>query len=349
MTLPALVLAMALGGAGGALFAALHLPLPWMLGSMSACTLASLCGARPSVPYRLRALMIGVLGIMLGSAFTPALWDQVPRWSASLAVLGLALAATTVLCMAWLHRVAGLGAVTAYFSAAPGGLNEMVMTGTAMGGDERTIAMIHALRILLIVLTVPVAFRLITGVPGVSMSSSMGSLLDLEGWDAAVLAACALGGVAAGRLLRFPAPGLTGPLAASAGLHLAGLTSAHLPAELVILAQVVTGAGLGSRFAGLAWRDVAATARLSLGSTALMVALSAGGAGLASWATGLPFSQLLLAFVPGGLAEMCLIALSLGQDVAFVSTHHMLRVILVIVAAPLVFRLVGRLRRREEP
>ncbi|MBC7950629.1 MAG: AbrB family transcriptional regulator [Rhodospirillaceae bacterium] len=338
----AVALALALGSGGGIAFYLLDLPLPWMLGAMTACTVAALSGARLMVPFGLRSVMIAVLGIMLGSAFTPALWGQVPQWSGSLTALFAAMAATTVLVMTYLRRVAGLGMVTAYFSAAPGGLNEMVMTGGAMGGDERAIAMIHALRVLLIVFAVPLGFRLITGVHGASMTSAMGSLLALPLRDAAMLAACGVIGALVGRLLRFPAAGLTGPMAASAALHLAGVTASHPPAELVILAQVITGAGLGARFSGLRWGDVAGIAKVALGSTAIMVVISAGGALGLSLLTGQPFPLLLLAFVPGGIAEMCLIALSLGQDVAFVSTHHVLRVVMVIVAAPLVFRVMAR-------
>ncbi|MEW5726653.1 MAG: AbrB family transcriptional regulator, partial [Pseudomonadota bacterium] len=159
---------------------------------------------------------------------------------------------------------------------------------------------------------------------------------------AATMALGAAVGAGAARLMRWPAFMLTGPMAASAALHLAGLTASQPPAELVMTAQVVVGAGLGSRFAGLGWRDTAGTFRVSLGSTAIMLAASGGAAWAVSAAAGLPFSMLLLAFVPGGIAEMCLIALALGEDVAFVSTHHVLRVVMVIVAAPLAFRLARR-------
>lgn len=344
----AIALALALGAGGGTVFFLLNLPLPWMLGSMTACTVAALSGARPLVPFGLRSGMIGILGLMLGSAFTPELWSRVPQWSGSLIGLFVAMAATTLLVMTYLKRVAGLGTVTAYFAAAPGGVNEMVMVGGALGGDERAIAMIHALRILLIVFAIPMGFRLVTGVHGGSMSSAMGSLLALSPLDGAMLAGCGLGGALLGHVLRFPAAGLTGPMAASAALHLAGVTASHPPAELIILAQMVTGAGLGARFVGLSWGAVAATAKVALGSTAIMVVISAGGAAGLSLLSGLPFPLLLLAFIPGGIAEMCLIALSLGQDVAFVSTHHVLRVVMVIFAAPLVFRLAAKFGKEKQ-
>lgn len=330
---------LALGAAGGSVFSWLDLPLPWMLGSMAACTAAALSGWRPSMPVRLRAGMMAILGVMLGASFTPDLAGKLAGWTGSLVGLFVVMAATTALVMAYLRRAGTMDAVTAYFAAAPGGLNEMIATGAAMGGDERAIALIHALRILLIVFAVPFGFRLITGMESQSMDLAMGALADLAVKDAAILAACAVFGAAAARLARLPAAVLVGPMLASAAVHLAGLTASHPPAELVIIAQIVTGAGIGSRFVGLTWRAVAKPARVALGSTAIMLVLSAGGALTLAAATDLPFALLLLAFVPGGIVEMCLIALALGQDVAFVSAHHAIRVAMVVVAAPLAFRL----------
>lgn len=333
------LLALTLGSLGGAGFFVADLPLPWMLGSMSACIAAALAGWRPAMAMPLRSSMLAVLGVMLGSAFTPDLPGQALTWAPSLAALFAAMIGATVLVMAYFRRVGGMTTPTAYFAAAPGGVNEMVMTGGALGGDERTIALIHFLRILLIVFTIPIGFRLATGVHGAPMSRSMGALADLPLLDAAMLLACAVGGAILGRLLRFPAATLTGPMAASSLIHVLGLTASHPPAELVIAAQVVTGAGLGCRMVGLSWRRLMQTARVALGSTMILIMISGGMAALLAWLAGLPFSMVLLAFVPGGIAEMCLIALALGQDVAFVSTHHVLRVILVVACAPLAFRL----------
>jgi len=57
----------------------------------------------------------------------------------------------------------------------------------------------------------------------------------------------------------------------------------------------------------------------------------------------MPFANLVLAYPPGGLAEMSLIALALNGEVAFVLIHHMVRVALVVATAPLFFKLMGRL------
>ena len=66
--------------------------------------------------------------------------------------------------------------------------------------------------------------------------------------------------------------------------------------------------------------------------------------------TGLSAQALLLAFVPGGLAEMCLVSMALGVDIAFVSTHHFARIVLVVILAPMAFRLVkGQKSPRKSP
>lgn len=55
--------------------------------------------------------------------------------------------------------------------------------------------------------------------------------------------------------------------------------------------------------------------------------------------TALPFGALLLTLAPGGMSQLVIVAFVLGVDPAFVTTHQALRIILVIVAAPALFRL----------
>ena len=56
--------------------------------------------------------------------------------------------------------------------------------------------------------------------------------------------------------------------------------------------------------------------------------------------TGYPLPAVVLAFAPGGLAEMSLIALALSVDAAFVASHHIARIIMVVTLAPSIFRIL---------
>src|SRR5690606_24377148 len=105
---------------------------------------------------------------------------------------------------------------------------------------------------------------------------------------------------------------LVGPMFLSAALHMAGITASKPPQELVTLAQIVIGSMIGARFAGLAFGLVLRGILLAAGATALLLAIAALFGLLVAWSAELPFSSTLLAFAPGGLAEMSLIALALG-------------------------------------
>ncbi len=48
----------------------------------------------------------------------------------------------------------------------------------------------------------------------------------------------------------------------------------------------------------------------------------------------------MLAYSPGGLAEMSLVALALQIEVAFVAAHHIIRILFVMMSAGPIFALI---------
>ena len=329
-----------IGTAGGAVFAWLNLPLAWMLGAMVATTVGSLGGAKLYVPGPMRSIMIAIIGVLLGASFTPEVVDKTREWPLTIACLALYLGVVVAILFVYFHRVVGLDAPTAYFSAVPGGLSEMVITGAAMGADDRTIALVHTARVLLVVLAIPFWYRFMTGVT--ATPSSMGPSIGAVGLvDLAVLGTCAVAGVWVGRLMRMPAYGLSGPLLASAVVHATGVSSSAPPWEVVAVAQVVVGSAIGARFTGVPIRRVLGLTAAALVSTIVLLAATVVFALVLAPATGIDWRSIVLAYAPGGLAEMSLIALSLGIETAFVATHHVVRIGLIVVGAPLVFARFG--------
>ena len=338
---PALLKALVLGTVGGAIFAAMNFPLPWMLGAMLFTTTAAVAGMRVAVPKGLRSAMVVVLGIMLGSAFDPAILSNIGRWGISL----VGLAAYILVCIAmgviYLRRVARYEAMTSFFTATPGGFNEMVMLGGAMGADERTIAMSHSSRIMLVVFMVPMLFQVFGGLDPAARAALDAVPVALTPGDGALLAACIVGAPLAW-LLRLPAAMLIGPMVLSAALHLGGLTDAKPPFVMVAAAQVIVGSAVGGRFAGIKPKQIARSVVVAFGMTALLLVATVGFALLIHQITGIGVRDLILAYSPGGLAEMSLVALALGGDAAFVSTHHIARIILIVIFAPVMFKLFRR-------
>ena len=341
---PRFVLAVALGTVGGAVFFALALPLPWMLGAMTAATAAALAGAPIAVPGGVRNAMIAILGVLLGSQFTADVFASIAEWYVGLSGVVLTTAATVAVAYITFRKLGGYDRATAYFASMPGGLSEMMVMGDAMGGNGRTISLSHGTRILVAVFLIAFYFRLVEGVAPVGLPVPAGP--EAAAWsDIAALIACALVGYPAAWALRVPAAQLVGPMVLSAALHLSGLVAAHPPGEVIAAAQVVLGAAIGARFVGMALRELRRVVLLAVLVTVLMVLVAAGAAyGLAA-ATDFSGTVLFLALAPGGLAEMSLIALSMGSAAAFVSTLHIARIMLIVVAGPLVFRLAQARRR----
>jgi membrane AbrB-like protein len=335
------IAALALGAVGGWVFYQLRLPLPWMLGSLSFTMAAALLGAKLHGPAALRNGLIALLGIMIGSGFTASLLLQAGEWLISLAAIIVYIGVTATIVFAYLRRFGGYDRVTSYFMAMPGGLNEMTAIGHAMGGDDRAIALSHAWRMIIVVFTIPFSFRLFAGYmpPAVVFS---GGFAQISALDWTLLVACGVLGTALGNVMRLPAPFLTGSMALSALVHVAGLTEFRVPPLLVLLAQIGIGAGLGARFAGVRPQALARIVAVGTGGALMMLANTALCSLAVGALTGLPVAALLLAYAPGGLAEMSIVALSLGIDAPFVSTHQLSRILLVIFIAPLFFRLLPR-------
>lgn len=335
-----IVLALALGTLGGWLAYTLNVPLPWMLGAMISTTAAAICRLPVALPMLFRTAMIGVLGVMLGSGFAPEILDSIADWRLSLIGLAVYTLAITGLVTLFLRKICGYDPVTAYFSAAPGGLSELVLVGSQFGGDERIISLTHTSRILLVVLALPFLMQLIFGYTPGARPPAGSPLVDSNVFDLLVLTFCGVAGFFAARLARLPAAAVLGPMLFSAALHMTGVTDARPPVELIAAAQVVVGTTIGCRFAGVKMALVARSIVASIGSTIILVVSGLLFAMALHPLTGLPTIGLFLAFAPGGVAEMSLIALALSIDTALVATHHIVRIFFIVVFTPLLFRVL---------
>ncbi len=340
---------LAAAGLGAGLFALLALPLPWLLGPMAATALAALLGGAPTVPAPLRAGALGLLGILLGARFTPELVARSWAWAASLAALALYVPLATLIGVLLLRRA--LPDMRARLLAAtPGGLSEMVALAAARETGVARVAAVHGMRVLLLVTVAALLANPAARPPSFSQAAALApeeGLLVLLAAIAAILGA---------RRLRLPAPELLAGLLAAASLYAFGVVDGNPPAVLGSLAQLVVGAATGARLRDLGRRGLVASLQSASLLTAAMALLSAALAWLVSLASGIAFPVLLLAYMPGGVAEMSALALALGLDAGFVAAHHLFRILVIVLLAPTALawlerrsKDIARRRRRHRP
>ncbi len=336
------MLALIIGIASGVFCNWIGMPLPWMLGPMFGNTAAALLGWPIAAPNKLRPVVIPILGVMLGSAITYELFGQLGGWALTFILLPVFLAVASGASYAIYRTVGRYDPVTAFYSAMPGGLNEMLIMGEAAGGNGRKIALAHAARVLFVIFFVALFFGLVLGVQSGAGGASWIGLTDPTPADYLWLAMAAVLGVTLGRIARLPAAPVFGPMIVSGIFHVVGWVSIAPPSVLIIGSQIVIGSIIGTRFLGATLTELRNDLTLASLASAVMLAVGVAFGAIVASLNGMSLSQAFLAYAPGGLTEMSLLTIAMNQDVAYVSSVHIVRITLVIAIAPYVFQAVRK-------
>lgn len=336
--------ALSFGAVGAAIAVNVGIPLPWMLGPMIAVTIAAVLSVPIAAPTTLRKVLLPILGVMLGAGFHPGIFSQIGNWTITVAALPVYIAASFGMAFLFYRKIGRYDPVTAYYSSAPGGLNDMMILGAEAGGDERRIALAHASRILIVVSFISFFFSVVFDVTSTGQARNYLPISAIPADDLMLLLGCAVLGAFIAPYLRLPAPQILGPMILSGIIHSAGITDAPPPTVAVNAAQLVMGTVVGCRFYGVAAREIGRDLLLASGASGSMIVIALLTALVVTAVSGISFQETFLTFSPGGLPEMSILAIAMSADVAYVATIHILRITIVIGVAPLVFRFLWRKR-----
>jgi membrane AbrB-like protein len=103
-----------------------------------------------------------IVGIGIGLHFTPVVMEQVLSHF-GLIFFGALVTSLSAVVGVWLMRRTGEDRATAFFSSMPGGSGEMVNLGARNGAKLSHVAAGQSLRVLVVVLCVPAAFKYLLG------------------------------------------------------------------------------------------------------------------------------------------------------------------------------------------
>lgn len=324
---------------GGALFGLFGLPAGWLSGAIVAVVTATTVFGRPMVvPARMAQVVFVVLGISLGQAVTPETLGYVAAWPASLAALLVAMTVVTAAIAVYLRRVHGWDTLSALFAAAPGALSQVLAHAVDAGADIRAIAIVQSMRVLVLSVALPLGLAAagITGEPIPRPQPALGWAAWL-GEVGAAAAVCTAVAIAAFRL-RIPGGLIVGAMVASGVLHGSGAIHAGLPAAVTTASFVALGAMIGARFAGTDIRTLAGFAGPALGAFLVGTTVACAFAVAAATLLSLRVGDVVVAYAPGGLEVMTILAFALHLDPAFVGVHHLARFVFVSLAMPVAVR-----------
>lgn len=339
-----------LGVPSAALFAALVVGI----------VLALLAAGPAGVPRRLGVAAQGVLGVYIGTmVHEDALAALGGDWPI---VVGIAVAtlALSVVAGALLGLHRDVTPLTGSLALVAGGASGLVAIARELGGDVRVVAVVQYLRVALVTASMPVVVTLIYHADK-SRPDAATAPTDQASWSdvaagaapwylsiAMVIVLVLIGGTV-GKLIRLPGAGLLGPLALTVALEVSGLSfGLSVPVLLVQAGYLLIGWQAGLAFTRDALRTVGRLLPAAIGLIVVLTVATAGLGVLLSRVTGLSLLEGYLATSPGGVYAVLATAVETGSNVTFIIAAQVVRILLMLFAAPLLARAVVWVSRRGQ-
>jgi membrane AbrB-like protein len=283
-----------------------------------------------------------ITGVLLGAYLQSSSLRAVADAWLPVALVGAGTLALCLIAGAVLARTTTLDRPTAALGMVAGGATGIVAMTGELGGDDRLVAFMQYLRVLIVVLITPVLAALFFGAhSGDGQVPDVPFIGDAEDWLLTLV--CAPAGVLLASAIRLPAGTLLGPMAVAGALTLAEPFGRFaVPGLLQEAAFILIGWQVGLRFTIETVREVGrllrpvliAIAALLVGCFGLAVALDA--------MTDVDLLTAYLATTPGGLYAVLAVAFGAGADTTFILALQSLRLLVMVLLAPLVVRRMVR-------
>lgn len=315
------------------------LPAGFLLGPMIVAVVFALSGARLGVPKPLFAAAQVVIGLMIARSITPDLLGEIAvEWPVFLA--GVLSVIVVSFALGWfLAARQVLPGPTAIWGISPGAAVAMTLMSQAYGADERLVAFMQYLRVVLVVSSASLVAAWV-GVPASHASVFSGWFVALDGVPLAVTIALAVSCWLAARFWRFPASPLILALVIGAVAQDIGGLTLTLPASVFALSFMIIGWGIGLRFTRETVGYVVRALPAVLASIVLLIVICAGLAGLLVVFADIDPLTAFLATSPGGADTVGIIASTTHVDIAYVMAMQLARFLAVTILGPPIARLL---------
>lgn len=328
-----------IGVPSAALFAALIVGIVLALVSL----------APAGVPRKAGIAAQGVLGVYIGTmvhrdalAALGSDWPIVLGVAVSTLVLSIGAGA-----LLGLHR--DISPLTGSLALVAGGASGLVAIARELGGDDRVVAVVQYLRVALITASMPVVVTVVYHAEK-SGHAAAPAQSGSAPWYVSIgmLVVIVLVGATAGRLARMPGSGLLGPMAVTIALELTGNSfGLSVPMALVQLGYAVIGWQAGVAFTRESMRAIGRALPAALGLIVVLNVACAGLGILLAHVTGISLLEGYLSTSPGGIYAVLATAVETGSNVTFIVAAQVMRVLLMLFAAPLIARGLAKLTGRR--
>ena len=321
---------------GAAIFLWLGLPLPWLFGPLFSCLLAALIGINLYSIKILSDAMRTILGVAVGATVTLSFLLALPGFWNTLIFIPITVILSGIIGVWYFQKLCGYDFPTAYYSSMPGGLQDMLVFGEEAGGNVRAMSLIHATRVLVIIIALPI---LLTFIWGISLDKPPGDPIKSFAIEQLIiLGICGIAGWKIASFFGMFGASILGPLILTAIASITGILHTRPPVEAIWAAQYFIALGIGVKYVGVTAQEIRKDILAGLGFCIFLLVITLSIVSLVINYNLAPAVDAILSMAPGGQAELVVITLIVGADLGFVVAHHLFRIFIVILGAPIMER-----------
>lgn len=323
-----------IGTAGGGVASLIGLPSPWLLGAMLGVLIASALKVAVHMPANATSWIALFMGVSISSSIETDIFTHLADWRLSILMMVVMLGLVLLLLYRFYRYRCQWSSSDALLCSVPGNLAVVLIFATQANLSVKRIALVHSVRLFFLVSVLPLLF------PLADRQSDADTSVQLVYQDLVlVFLVAALSGWLA-RALKVPAGMLIGSMAGALVLKFGLGIQPHIPPVWFRAVLVVLGTATAVRMSGLDLALLQKTLKGAAGGLGLTLLICTLFALTLHLVFAVPLLQAVLAYMPGGIEVMIAIAFSTEVDPVFVATHQLLRVLIMCLALPLLFRCV---------
>ena len=311
----------------------LSIPIPFLLGGIAAAMTFKIAGSDANWPFMWREIGLAVAGYGIGRNFSAAtVHELTEQIFGVLSSSGIAVAASVVIALVT-ARLTYANLISCMMGCMPGGLTAMMLLAEE---DKRTdfniVMAMQTLRLTGVVIIVPflVVHGLGAQVLNTPASQAMAEATHHWLW---LLPIAGAGAVLASKV-HLATPHLLGPILMTSACSYFWGNLGAVPSVVMLVAQVSIGLYMGMLLDPKRLKATGDLLPYIFGGIFAMIGVSVLMAYYLSKWYGFSLITGFLAMAPGGIAEMCLAGMSMGEDVSIILTYQLVRLIFLNVTVP---------------
>ena len=319
------------------LFNALDIPLPWMLGPMFSTIILKL--KYPAEVYfsmSLRNFFLVPLGYNIGAHVTLSACQEIMNQFSGILISTLIAVSISLVLAWWTTRITGISFASSAIGNMPGGLTPMLLLCESIPkADVSVVAVLQSLRLMSTIAVVPILLSVGFGTnvdAGAARNLLEIEFMNIPAWQLAIVA---VSGAVLGHYLKMPAEFLLGPIITTGAFSLyMGGNLPEAPNWLIAIAQIATGMYLGTCIDPFQIGKNKKLFPVALAGVFVIITTSLLIGYVLSLYFGFSVATAFLACAPGGIAEMCVTGMVLGENVPIILAYQLFRMLFLNFVMP---------------